>query len=66
MDTIEKATAVRPVKDVACHNDLLSENFIIDATDVGHRLGATGRMTDRSSISANRRRAPVLAPTRNA
>ena len=32
MDTIEKATAVRPVKDVACHNDLLSENFIIDAT----------------------------------
>ncbi len=32
MDTIEKATAVRPPKDVACHNDLLSENFIVDAT----------------------------------
>jgi thiamine kinase-like enzyme len=31
MDTIEKATAVRPPADVACHNDLLSENFIIDA-----------------------------------
>jgi thiamine kinase-like enzyme len=31
MDTIEKATAVRPPKDVACHNDLLSENFIVDA-----------------------------------
>ena len=31
MDTIEKATAVNPPKDVACHNDLLSENFIIDA-----------------------------------
>ena len=32
MDTIEKATAVRPPVDVACHNDLLSENFIVDAT----------------------------------
>ena len=31
MDVIEKATAVRPPADVACHNDLLSENFIIDA-----------------------------------
>ncbi len=31
MDDIEKATAARPVPDVACHNDLLSENFIIDA-----------------------------------
>ena len=32
MDNIEKATALRPPADVACHNDLLSENFIIDAT----------------------------------
>ena len=31
MDVIEKATAVRPPADVACHNDLLSENFIVDA-----------------------------------
>ncbi len=31
METIEKATAVNPPADVACHNDLLSENFIIDA-----------------------------------
>ena len=31
METIEKATAVDPPADVACHNDLLSENFIIDA-----------------------------------
>ena len=31
MGTIEKATAVNPPADVACHNDLLSENFIIDA-----------------------------------
>ena len=31
METIEKATAVNPPTDVACHNDLLSENFIIDA-----------------------------------
>ena len=32
MDVIEKATAVRPPTDVACHNDLLSENFIVDAS----------------------------------
>jgi thiamine kinase-like enzyme len=31
MEAIEKATAVNPPGDVACHNDLLSENFIIDA-----------------------------------
>ena len=31
MDVIEKATAVRPPADLACHNDLLSENFIVDA-----------------------------------
>jgi thiamine kinase-like enzyme len=31
MDEIEKATARDPVPYVACHNDLLSENFIIDA-----------------------------------
>ena len=31
MENIEKATAVDPPADVACHNDLLSENFIIDA-----------------------------------
>ena len=31
MDDIEKATAVDPPADVACHNDLLSENFIVDA-----------------------------------
>ena len=31
MENIEKATAVDPPTDVACHNDLLSENFIIDA-----------------------------------
>jgi len=31
MEDIEKATAVRPPADVACHNDLLSENFIVDA-----------------------------------
>jgi len=31
MENIEKATAVNPPADVACHNDLLSENFIIDA-----------------------------------
>ena len=30
-DDIEKATGRDPVPDVACHNDLLSENFIIDA-----------------------------------
>jgi len=33
MDVIEKATAARPPRDVACHNDLLSENFIVDAND---------------------------------
>ena len=31
MDDIEKATARNAPADVACHNDLLSENFIIDA-----------------------------------
>lgn len=31
MDEIETAVAQRPVPDVACHNDLLSENFIVDA-----------------------------------
>ena len=31
MDDIERAVARRPVPDAACHNDLLSENFIIDA-----------------------------------
>ena len=31
MDEIEAATARDPVPYVACHNDLLSENFIIDA-----------------------------------
>jgi thiamine kinase-like enzyme len=31
MDEIEEATARNPVPDVACQNDLLSENFIIDA-----------------------------------
>ena len=31
MDDIEKATARNQPRDVACHNDLLSENFIIDA-----------------------------------
>jgi len=31
MENIEKATAVDPPADVACHNDLLSENFIVDA-----------------------------------
>jgi thiamine kinase-like enzyme len=31
MDVIERATSVRPPRDVACHNDLLSENFIVDA-----------------------------------
>jgi thiamine kinase-like enzyme len=31
MEAIEKATALNPPADVACHNDLLSENFIIDA-----------------------------------
>jgi thiamine kinase-like enzyme len=31
METIEKATAINPPADVACHNDLLSENFIVDA-----------------------------------
>ena len=31
MDDIEKATARHKPRDVACHNDLLSENFIIDA-----------------------------------
>jgi thiamine kinase-like enzyme len=31
MDDIEEATARRPVPDVAAHNDLLSENFIVDA-----------------------------------
>jgi thiamine kinase-like enzyme len=31
MADIEEATARDPVPDVACHNDLLSENFIIDA-----------------------------------
>jgi thiamine kinase-like enzyme len=31
MENIEKATALDPPADVACHNDLLSENFIIDA-----------------------------------
>ncbi|HJW74411.1 MAG TPA: phosphotransferase, partial [Thermoleophilia bacterium] len=30
MDEIEEATARNPVPDVACQNDLLSENFIID------------------------------------
>jgi thiamine kinase-like enzyme len=32
MDDIEVATAQRPVADVACHNDLLSENFIVDGS----------------------------------
>ena len=31
MENIEKATAADPPADVACHNDLLSENFIVDA-----------------------------------
>jgi len=31
MDDIEKATARNAPTDVACHNDLLSENFIVDA-----------------------------------
>jgi thiamine kinase-like enzyme len=31
MEDIETATARNPVPDVACHNDLLSENFIVDA-----------------------------------
>ena len=31
MEDVEKATARNPVKPVACHNDLLSENFIVDA-----------------------------------
>ena len=31
MDDIEKAMAPRPARDVACHNDLLCENFIVDA-----------------------------------
>ena len=31
MDDVEAATARHPVPAVACHNDLLSENFIVDA-----------------------------------
>ena len=31
MEDVEKASDANPVPDVACHNDLLSENFIIDA-----------------------------------
>ena len=63
MDVIEKATSVRPPRDVACHNDLLERELHRrrERQDVGHRLGV--RRADRPVLRPRRLRhgAPVHA-----